>query len=288
MKKNNSPPPKIPGAIPLERRLAESMKSIDRQIDKRPEIGIILGSGLGYFADSFKNSIKIPTAGIPNYPQPTIEGHAGTLVFGSFGGKEIVAFQGRIHFYESGDWETVYYPLLVAAHLGVRTLIVTNAAGGINPQFAPGDLMLITDQVNLTFAKMPAVPLSSAVRPADLYDREFRGIIQSTAKQLGIRLRSGVYCGLQGPSYETPAEIRWLKAAGCDAVGMSTVNEVRLAVLYGMRVAGISCITNLATGISGQKLSHAEVTEVADQVRHTFSDLLSGILENLPPTPAES
>jgi purine-nucleoside phosphorylase len=282
MKKNNRTIRMTSGEMALERRLTASLRAIQARVDRKPDIAIILGSGLGYFVESLNDAVKLSTTKIPHYPQSTIVGHAGTLVFGTLAGKEVLAFQGRIHFYESGDWETVFYPILVASRLGVRTLMITNAAGGINPLFSPGDLMLITDQINLTFAKLSPVQEYPLTSVSDLYETTFRRLIKKTAKQLGIRLQSGVYCGLRGPSYETAAEIRWLRSAGCDAVGMSTVNEVQLAVMHGMRVAGISCITNLSTGISGQKLSHAEVTEVADQVRTTFSRLLTGILRNLP------
>jgi len=267
---------------PLEERLADSLRRIRERTSLKPDVAVILGSGLGYFADSFKESVAIPTAEIPHYPRPTIEGHAGRLVFGSSGGRSILALQGRLHYYESGDWETVSYPIHIAARLGVRTLIVTNAAGGINPRFRPGDLMLITDQINLTFAAMPLVGPNPVVRPGSLYDPLLAGKVRKIARSLRIRIQEGTYCGLLGPSYETAAEIRWLKMTGADAVGMSTVNEVRLASSYGMRVAGMSCITNLSTGIAAGKLSHAEVTEVADKVRHKFSRLLSVILNQLP------
>ncbi len=242
------------------------------------KLGLVLGSGLGDFASRVAHPAFIETSEIPHFPVSTVPGHRGRMVFGKIGGTRICVLQGRVHFYESGELEQVLYPIRLFARLGIRTLIVTNAAGGVNPGFSPGDLMMITDQINLTFEK----PVEAArVRHRETFDRGLREVIRDVAGTKGIPLRSGVYCGVKGPSYETAAEIRMVRRLGADAVGMSTVNEVSLATSLGMRVAGISCITNLSTGISGEKLSHAEVTDVAAGVRQKFGELLGGVIREL-------
>ncbi len=262
-----------------DEQLDATVRAIRERVRIRPSLGVILGSGLGYFADGFDQLEKVPVASLPHYPRSTITGHSGALTFGLLHGVPVLAFQGRNHFYESGDLGFVLYPIRVAHALGITTLIVTNAAGGINPHFRPGDLMLIEDHLNLTFHNLPAGISPSRLKNGPVYEPALRSLIVAAARRLRIRLRRGVYCGLLGPSYETAAEIRMLKRAGCDAVGMSTVNETSLAHALGMRVAGISCITNLSTGISKQKLSHSEVTEVANTVKHTFSNLLAAVIQ---------
>ncbi len=260
-------------------RLEATVQAIRQRVKLRADIGIILGSGLGYFADSLDELEKVPVASLPHYPGTTIAGHSGTLAFGRLRGVPVLAFQGRNHFYESGNLDLVLYPIRVAHALGISTLLVTNAAGGINASFRPGDLMLIDDHLNLTFRNLPDGIAPPRAKHDPVYTPELRSLIVATARRQRIRLRRGVYCGLLGPSYETAAEIRMLKRVGCDAVGMSTVNETSLAHALGMRVAGISCITNLSTGISKQRLSHSEVTEVANTVKHTFSRLLSAVVQ---------
>ena len=260
--------------------LKQSVRFIRSKTSLRPKIAIIFGSGLGDFAEGLNTNTVIDSKTIPHYPKSTVEGHRGKLIFGKMGKTPIIGFQGRVHFYETGKLETVLYPILVAHQLGVKTLIVTNAAGGINSAMTPGDLMLITDQINLTFENAfkdsPTKKTSKKV-----YDHKLNEIILKIAEKKSIELKQGVYCGLKGPSYETAAEIRMLKKIGADAVGMSTVNETSLAVSLGMRVAGISCITNLATGGSKEKLSHAEVTEVAQMAKQSFTELLAGLIEKL-------
>ncbi|MBI1803485.1 MAG: purine-nucleoside phosphorylase [Ignavibacteriae bacterium] len=264
----------------IERKLKESVSFIRQTIRQRPRIGIVLGSGLGYFADSMASTQAMNTAAIPHYPTSTIEGHSGKFLIGKLHGKTLLVFQGRVHYYESGNIESILYPIRVARALGVRTLLVTNAAGGVNPGFKPADLMLITDHINLTF--------KNAIRGymphhhnTPVYDPALQALIADAAQSKGISLKRGVYCGVQGPSYETAAEVRMSKMIGADAVGMSTVNEASLAHALGMRVGGISCITNLSTGMTNQKLTHREVTEVARQVQHSFSTLLDAIIERL-------
>jgi purine-nucleoside phosphorylase len=246
----------------------------------RPKIAIILGSGLGEFADKLSDSYAIPTADIPHYPVSTVIGHRGRIVIGKIGDVPLMAFQGRVHFYETGRLETVLYPIRVAHALGITTTIMTNAAGGVNPKFSAGDLMMMTDQINLSFEQ----PLKGAeIRSSkfELYDAALQKVIRMIAKKNNIKLQSGVYCGVKGPSYETAAEIHMVRKIGGDAVGMSTVNEVSLATALGINVAGISCITNLATGVGTEKLSHEEVTEVANTVKQKFSELIKGVVTNI-------
>jgi purine-nucleoside phosphorylase len=263
--------------ISLEQRVTPAIEYIREQVHTSPSIGLILGSGLGAYAETLKNAISIGTAAIPNYPASSVEGHKGRLVFASLEGKEIVAFQGRVHFYESNDVESVLLPIYVAHQLGVRRLIITNAAGGINRALAPGDLMVISDQIDLTTIPLPfSEGLLRARRP--LYDSKLLGQVREIGERNAIRLKAGVYVGLKGPSYETAAEIEMIHRIGGDAVGMSTVLEVSIATSLGIRVVGISCITNLATGITNQKLSHAEVTEVGNKVKDRLAHLIGSII----------
>lgn len=270
---------------PSSQKLKEALSYVRQHIESFPSIAIVLGSGLGEFADRLPRRSILPTAAIPHYPRLTVEGHKGRLVFGRIRNKTILAFQGRIHFYESDDLPGILFPIHLASKLGVRTLLVTNAAGGVNRQFRPGDLMLITDQINLTFEN-PFLPTGSAALPSRTnhppYDERIQQTVLEVAAAQGILLRRGVYCGVKGPSYETASEIEMIRRIGGDAVGMSTVNEVSLAARLGMRVGGISCITNLATGIGSAALSHSEVTQVAARVKRKFTSLLRGVLERLP------
>ncbi|MBI5214262.1 MAG: purine-nucleoside phosphorylase [Ignavibacteriae bacterium] len=260
-------------------QLKESGSFIRSRTKAKPKVAIVLGSGLGDFADSLSNKIAIDTSSIPHYPVSTVEGHKGKLVFGRIGKTELLAFQGRVHFYETGTLNTILFPIQVARALGVKTLIVTNAAGGVNKQFNPGDLMLITDQINLTFeSPLRGKTPSKQIRSSFLYDVLLQEIIYKTALQHSLPLQRGVYCGVKGPSYETAAEIEMIRRIGADAVGMSTVNEVSLAHALGMKIAGISCITNYATGIKDLKLSHAEVTETANLAKKKFTLLLKSII----------
>ncbi len=255
----------------------------------KPSIAIVLGSGLGDFAEQLEDQVAIRTSTIPFYPRSTVHGHEGKIVFGKLGRVPLLVFQGRVHLYETGQLETILYPVRIAKALGIKTLIMTNAAGGINNKFSPADLMLITDQINLTFQK-PLEDLAlgpperlkpfSRARITDfgLYDEKLQRVITNVAKKGKIALRRGVYCGVEGPSYETAAEIRMIRTIGGDAVGMSTVNEVSLASRLGIKVAGISCITNLSTGMSASRLSHKEVTEVASKVKRKFSSLIGEVV----------
>lgn len=256
-------------------KLSETRKYLVERIGDMPERGIILGSGLGSFADSVENKTVIPYTDIPNFPVSTVEGHAGQLVFGQIGEKSVVVMQGRFHYYEGYDMSEVTFPVRVMQVLGVSGLIITNAAGGINKAFRPGDLIIIKDHINI----MGDNPLRGAnlsslgPRFPDLsegYDLEWRERALHIARELGITPQEGVYAAMAGPSYETPAEIRFLHTIGADMVGMSTVPEVIVANHGGMRVLGISCVTNMAAGILPQKLSHAEVMETAEKIEKQF------------------
>jgi purine-nucleoside phosphorylase len=260
-------------------RVAEAVASLRSMGARRPSTALILGSGLGPFAETLPSPLAIPTKSIPNYPVSTVEGHKGELLFATVFGHSVVAFRGRLHFYESGNLGSVLFPIRVAAAIGAQNLLVTNAAGGINRQFVPGDLMLISDQIDLTGEHVfQGSPQTMALRHS-VYDPALGLLAESVADELGVSLKKGVYAGVKGPSYETAGEIEMIYRLGGDAVGMSTVLETRLAAQLGLRVLGISCITNRATGTSPAKLSHEEVTEVADRVRDRFARLLMGILK---------
>jgi len=267
--------------------LVSALDSVTRLIRERsglqPEVGIILGSGLGGFADGFADATVIPYAEIPGFPTSSVPGHAGRLVIGRLGGAVVVAMQGRVHYYEGYEpWE-VAFPARVLCRLGIRALVVTNAAGGIRRDLSPGDLMRITDHLNLSGMNPLIGPNDARLGPrfpdmSTAYDPRLGAVLDETAAGLGIRLAAGVYACLSGPSYETPAEIRMLRVLGADAVGMSTVPEVIAAAHMGVPVVGISCITNLAAGIGDKPLSHEEVAEVAERVKDRFSALLASFL----------
>lgn len=264
--------------------IGETIAFLRERFTRAPHAILVLGSGLGGLADEVEDPVRIPFSEIPGFPRRTQElaGHAGALVAGRLEGVEVAAMQGRFHLYEGWRPEDVALPVRALAALGARTLLVTNAAGGIRPGFRPGDLMLIADHLNFMWRN----PLIGATVPgeerfpdmSDPYDAEFRQVAEAAALELGIPLVQGVYAGLLGPSYETPAEVRMLARIGADAVGMSTVPEVLVARALGVRVLGLSCITNLAAGLGGQKLSHDEVMEVGAQVRDRLVALVRGIL----------
>ena len=252
---------------------------------------VVLGSGLGDFADTLQNVHYIPYAEIPHFHRATVQGHAGRLAIREIApGFVIACMQGRFHFYEGADMQTVVFPTRVLKALGAEFLIVTNAAGGINLNFHPGTLMLIEDHLNLMGDNPLKGPNPDELGPrfldmTEAYAKDLRQIAQQVAKNNNFTLESGIYAGLSGPTYETPAEIRMLRTFGADAVGMSTVPEVIVANHMGMRVLGISCITNAAAGISGQKLSHQEVMDTAEQTKQRFVILLNGILQQLATSP---
>ncbi len=266
--------------------IRETVDLIRIRCRQQPVLGLILGSGLGAYADSLDNRTVIPFAELPHFPSSTVLGHSGNLIIGNAEGVSVAALQGRVHLYEGYSIAEVAFPARVLGLLGIRRLIVTNAAGGINTAFKPGDLMLINDHINLMGTNPLIGPNLDELGPrfpdmSEAYDSQMRGIALEVARQKEISLCQGVYIGLRGPSYETPAEIRMCRTLGADAVGMSTVPEVIVANHMGIRVLGISCITNMAAGILPQKLTHKEVLDTSEMVKEKFCSLLQGILSGL-------
>ena len=267
----------------IEEKIKAAAAYLLEHIPQRPTIGLVLGSGLGDFADTLTDAVRIPFSQIPNFPVPTAPGHVGALVFGKKQGKDVVVLQGRIHFYEGLPQREITLPVRVLAAIGVRQLILTNAAGGVNTAYHPGDLMLIADHINYSFSNPLIGPNLEGFGPrfpdtSDVYTAELRTAVKTAAAAAGIHLREGVYMMFSGPSYETPAEIRMARVLGADAVGMSTVPEALVAAHCGMQVVGISCITNMAAGVLPQKLTHDEVMETAARVHDTFQQVLELVL----------
>jgi purine-nucleoside phosphorylase len=251
-------------------------------------VGVVLGSGLGAWADGLASAVRIPYAEVPHLASASVQGHAGNLVLGRSGEVAVACLQGRVHLYEGHDIDRVVFGVRLLARLGCRAVVLTNAAGGLDPAASPGDLMLITDHLNLTCRSPLVGPNEAALGPrfpdmTEAYDRELSALARDAAREAGLTLREGVYAGLLGPAYETPAEIRMLRALGADAVGMSTVLEVIALRHMGVRAAAVSCITNLAAGISKAKLDHAEVEATANQARGRFTALLSGWVRRIGP-----
>jgi purine-nucleoside phosphorylase len=263
------------------RHVDDAVFSLRARIQEPPRVGLVLGSGLGGFADTLEGLVKVPYGEIPHLPASKVVGHAGNLCFGKSHGVPVVCMQGRIHFYEGHPLDAVVLGVRIMARLGVRGVLVTNAAGGLEPSWAPGDLMLIEDHINLAGQNPLIGPNEDALGPrfpdmTDAYDPGLRAMAQAVAKEKGLALRSGTYAWMSGPSYETPAEIRMLKALGAQAVGMSTVPEVIALRHMGVRVGAVSCVTNLAAGIAGKKLEHAEVEAIARSKRDDLTKLLEG------------
>lgn len=252
----------------------------------RPRIALVLGSGLGGFADSLADAVHIPYGEIPSFPRSTAIGHAGQLVIGTAEGLAVAAMQGRVHLYEGYSAQEVAFPMRVFGRMGVRAVILTNAAGGIDRNYSQGALVLVRDHINLQ-GDNPLVGANDdrfGVRFPDMtraYDREYRAMAREQAAKLGTELHEGVYAALLGPSYETPAEIEHLRRIGADLVGMSTVTEVIAARHMGIKVLAISCVTNMAAGILDQPLSHAEVMETGERVRGVFEALLRAVLPKI-------
>ncbi len=268
----------------MNTQLQESISYLNSKISVKPKIAVVLGSGLGDFAQQIKNPIIIPTSEIPHYPISTVQGHAGKIIFGKLENgagqsDELIIFQGRVHLYESNDVKKVVYPIKVVAELGVRQLIVTNAAGGINRNFDAGTLMFIRDYINLTGENpLIGMKISDISRKNLPLSPSLLKKAKEVAVKNGISTKEGVYCWTKGPTYETAAEIRMMASMGADAVGMSTVPEIIIAHQFGLEILGISCITNMATGISPTKLSHEEVTETASRVKNDFTKLVNEII----------
>lgn len=268
------------------RELERAVDSIQKQIDFHPKIGLVLGSGLGDYANQIQIHKKIPYGEIPGFPVSTVVGHRGEFLFGTIEDIPVVAMAGRFHYYEGYTPQQVVLPIRVMGLLGIHTLLLTNAAGGSNPDFTPGDLMVITDHIS-SLVPSPLVGKnleSLGTRFPDMsetYNKELRQLIHSCGNDLEISLREGVYMQFTGPAYETPAEIKMAQTVGADAVGMSTAIEAMAANHMGLRVGGISCITNMASGISSVPLSHKDVEETAAVVAKTFQKLTSRVIKEV-------
>lgn len=264
----------------------DAVAYIEPKLTEKPTIGLVLGSGLGVLADEIENPLIIPYEEIPGFTKSTVVGHKGQLVIGKLHGKQVVAMQGRFHSYEGHDLDAVVFPIRVMKLLGVETMIITNAAGGINESYGEGNLMLIRDHINLTGRNPLIGPNDDQMGTrfpdmSEAYSKELRNLAKEVAAQQGINLQEGVYVGLLGPSYETPAEIRMLRILGADAVGMSTVPEVIVARHMKVNVLGISCISNMAAGILEQPLSHEEVMATTERVKAQFLTLVKGVVSKL-------
>ena len=264
----------------------EAKRYIQGHTDVRPEIGLVLGSGLGAFADELTGRTDIPYADIPGWPHSTAVGHAGKLVIGKLGTRDVAVMAGRAHAYEGYSMQQVTYGVRVLQSIGARSMVFTNAAGGINLALERGGLVLISDHINLQGANPLVGANDDALGPrfpdmSEAYSRAYREIAKIVAAELSIPMTEGVYAAMLGPSYETPAEIRYLRAIGADVVGMSTVPEVIVANHMGMKVLGISCVTNMAAGILPQKINHEEVLETGAMVRDTLVKFLKALLPRL-------
>ena len=270
----------------LSARIHNAVEFIRSRTAAEPTVGLILGSGLGDFADTLEDRLVIPFTDIPDFPAATVPGHTGAFVFGTKHGKQVVCLQGRLHYYEGHPMNVLTMPVRIMAKLGVRQLVLTNAAGGVNKDYRPGDLMLITDHINYSGMNPLIGEHCEDFGPrfpdvTDLYSSGLRLKLKLAAVEAGIPLRQGVYMMFSGPSYETPAEIRMARILGADAVGMSTVPEAIVAAQCGIKCLGISCITNLAAGVSPNKLSHQEVMDTAAMVHDKFHDLVDLILKTV-------
>ena len=267
-------------------RAEAAAKSVLQRTPLRPQIGLVLGSGLGGFADSLADATRVSYADIPAFPRSTAIGHAGQMVVGKAGAVPVAVMQGRVHLYEGYSAQEVAFPMRVFGRMGIRAVVLTNAAGGINVNYQQGALVLISDHINLQGTN----PLTGAnddrlgVRFPDMthaYDKSYRELAREEASKLGMTLHEGIYAALLGPSYETPAEIRYLRTIGADLVGMSTALEVISARHMGIKVLAISCVTNMAAGILDQPLSHQEVMETGERVKTSFEALLRGVLPRI-------
>lgn len=268
----------------ITQRIDAAFDYIRSKTAAQPEVGLILGSGLGDFCDKLEGQTVIPFSDIPGFPVSTVEGHVGAFVFGTCRGRSVVALRGRIHYYEGYTQQEITMPIRVMAKLGVRTVALTNAAGGVNLDFSAGCLMLISDHINFSGMNPLIGPNLADFGPrfpdmSDIYTKSLRAALKEKAAQAGIGLQEGVYMMYSGPNYETPAEIRAFRTLGADAVGMSTVPEALVARHSGMQVIGVSCITNMAAGVLDRKLDHSEVVETAERVKGEFTRLVEIILD---------
>ena len=264
----------------------EAADFIATKLDAKDAIGLVLGSGLGELGNEIEDPIIVDYADIPNFPKTTVPGHKGRLICGKLNGAKVLCMQGRFHFYEGHDMKTVAMPTRVMKLLGVKALILTNAAGGCNKTFKPGTLMFIDDFINYMGDNPLYGPNADEFGPrfpdmTKAIDPEYNALGKKVAEELGIEVRSGVYMGFRGPNFETPAEIRFAQTIGADAVGMSTVPEILAARHCGLPVIGISCITNMAAGMTGAELTHEEVQETADMVKEQFKTLIREIVSRM-------
>lgn len=267
-------------------KILESSQYIQSKFKLKPKIGIILGSGLGIYVDQIQNKTIIPYQEIPHFKRTTVEGHEGRLILGEVHGIPVVALQGRMHPYEGYPMDEIVHPVRTLAALGIELLFVTNASGGINADYHPGDLVAIEDHINLSGRNPLVGPNIADLGPrfpdmTQAYDPEIKSLLQQVAKNHHVNLKSGVYCSVLGPTYETPAEIRMLRILGADLVGMSTVSEVIAANHLGLKVAGVACVTNYAAGIRPEKLSHADVKVVAEKAMVGFATILTETIGEL-------
>ena len=251
-----------------------------------PKVAVVLGSGLGAFADTLENQSVIPYSGIPGWRQSTAVGHAGKLIIGTIDGTPVAVLAGRAHLYEGYTAQQAAFGIRTLHKLGVKSVLLTNAAGGVNSAYGPGQLVLIADHINLLGQNPLTGPNDESLGPrfpdmSEAYSKHYREVARAAGKEMGLDLPEGVYAALPGPSYETPAEIRYLRAIGADLVGMSTVPETIAANHVGMKVLGISCVTNFAAGVIDQKLDHKEVLAVGEQVKGTMVELLRRVLPRL-------
>jgi purine-nucleoside phosphorylase len=267
-------------------RAEHAARFIHSRWPEEARVAVVLGSGLGAFADDLVDQTVIPYAEVPGFSRSTVEGHAGKLVLGKTGNVPIVVMQGRFHHYEGYSIDEVVFPMRTLGRLGIKSVILTNAAGGINVSFDQGALMIISDHLNLMGVNPLCGPNDTRFGPrfpdmTEVYAREYQEIVVAEAQEMGLEVRRGIYAALSGPSYETPAEIRLLRTIGADAVGMSTVPEALVARHMGIKVLGISCITNMAAGVLDQPIDHSEVIEIGERVYSTFSELLNRVIPKL-------
>ena len=267
-------------------RASRAAKYILGKTRLRPHVAVVLGSGLGSFADELTSATRIPYEKIPGFPRSTVEGHAGRLVIGNAAGVTVASMQGRVHFYEGHPLRELIFPMRVLGRLGIRAAILTNAAGGINTDFKQGALVLIRDHINLQGSNPLIGPNDERFGPrfpdmTQAYCKDYRRFAYEESRQLGFEIYEGVYGAMSGPSYETPAEIRYMRTIGADLAGMSTVPEVIAASQMGIRVLGISCVTNMAAGILDQPINHAEVMETGERVKTHFVALLRAVLPRI-------
>lgn len=267
-------------------KILEASQYILSKVSVKPKIGIVLGSGLGIYIDQIQNKTIIPYQDIPHFKRTSVEGHSGALIIGEVNGVAVAALQGRLHAYEGYAGEEIVLPIRTLAALGVEIVFLTNASGGINADFHPGDLVAITDHINLSGRNPLVGPNIAELGPrfpdmGNAYDAELRGVLHGVAKSCQVVIKDGVYCSVLGPTYETPAEIRMMRIIGADLVGMSTVPEVIAANHLGLKVVGVACITNYAAGIKQEKLSHADVKNVAEKAMVGFATILTETIGEL-------